>query len=847
MPLNDAPAISVRAKPLVEIGESFAAKIEQSHTVTPNRRIARAIEEAYGNCRLAHGERAWPRPDITTLSAYLLEASKSLFARQALTTRILSSAMQRTLFLSVAPPEIADPENWYGEILRAWKLHHHYRLSHDEAAHLETSNTLVFMQWAARAQALLSTESLVTEAELAGCLLTHLKAGAWQPRKPLITWGFGYAHQPTPAEAELLEQLSRMGRLTRSTTSTRPRVREVPRLVEFDQPEDELRTIALMARQCLERARAPVAIGIAFPRMGTRRAEIERQLSHVIYPEHAPGPDEGSLFDIAGGAPLDTFAVCRHALLFLRFLIGQLPAIEVESLRDSPFLNFRPAARLGARAKRKRPVAAWLDSFQKALRSASWPNNGRFDSAAFQRAQALGGLAADIASTSCFAPPASAEDVLRELARAAHERYHEVQRIGAPIRVLDIEDASEFRFTHLWVAGMRGAEWPAPSAANPFLPRSLQRSAGVPGVTPDSRLRHARRITERLTHSAPTVVFSYAQFDGDEHHGASALLPDAIRTAPEFFIDKRHHGLADYAYPHMAAEPTTLVASDDHQAPACSKSEREATAALVRDQSNCPFRGFARHRLAITEDSPASELPNAREIGSAVHLALELAYRDLPDQSTLMQHPDLHALAETASAQSINTIMPMIPARLRRGLIKQVSDIVKAWFREDLKRPAYVNLQTEREVAATLEGMSLRLKIDRIDQDEATGQWIITDYKTSPPVLTRLRANEQLHEPQLLLYAEALRETRGIEVLSLAFGAIGSPDKVAYHHCSSDDRLVTRQSDRDAHGEVLGTGGAEVRSILRGFACGIASVTPRARACDTCHVRPLCRIGQDCQ
>ncbi|MCY4277137.1 MAG: PD-(D/E)XK nuclease family protein [Gammaproteobacteria bacterium] len=845
MPDSEIPAVSVRAKPLVEMSASLAAKIEQSHTVTPNRRIARAIEEAYGDWQLARGARAWARPDVTTLSAYVRRASETLFVRHVSNARILSPVMQQALFLSVAPSEIADPENWYDDIARAWTLHHHYRLADDESAHLETSNTLVFRRWALRAQAILDAQSLITEAELANTLLAHLKAGTWHPAKPLIAWGFGDAHPLAPVEADLLTRLSRIKCLTRLSASKHTNPTETPRLVEFEQPEDELRTIALMARHCLERATEPVAIGIAFPQAGARRMEIERQLGHVLYPEHTPAPDHASLFDIAGGAPLDTFAVCRHALLFLRMLVGQTTSHEVESLLDSPFLDISKTVRLGASAKRKRPISAWLASFQKALQAVSWPTGRQFDSAAFQHAQALGALAADMASASQLAPQANAEAVLRKLERAARERYHEVQRTGAPIRVLDIEDACEFRFTHLWVAGMRGTDWPASSAANPFLPRSSQRAAGVPGVTPDSRLRLARRIVAKLTSCAPTLVFSYAQFDGDEHHGASALLPDTIRTTPEFFLETHHRGLAEYAHPYMAAEATALIATDDHEAPPCTDEEREGTAALVRDQSNCPFRAFARHRLGITEALRKAVLPSAREIGNAVHLALELAYRHLPDQSTLMQHPDRDALAKTVAAQSIDTIMPRLPARLRTGCVKHLAEIVSAWFDEDMKRPPYTNLQAETEVAVTIEHMALRLKIDRIDQDVATGQWLITDYKTSPPALTQLRSNAQLHEPQLLVYAEALRETRGDQVLSLAFGATGHAGEVGYSHCSTDARFTTRESGRNAAGDILRTSGTKVRAILRDFALGIARVTPRPHACDTCHLHPLCRIGQE--
>ena len=866
----------VRARALIEISEPLRAKIAQSQTLTPNRRIARALEESYGERQLAQGRRAWARPEISSLRAFVLHASERLLASTSPHVHILSPLMQRALFLSLAPARIPDPENWYRGIAEAWTLLHHYSLESDEASHLEASNTVVFREWAEAAQAALQERSLVTEAELTKLLLARIEHNQWRPDKPLIAWGFGDAHTPTPVQAKLMRHLQRLELLTRAASTPIRAAQKVPRLVEFEQPEDEFRAIALWARRCLEDAREPIAIGIAFPNVSPYRFQIERALTNLLYPQKASAPDDARLFDIAGGVPLDSLSVCGHALLFLRFLFVGVSAQDLERLIDSPFLDIaayisplhapgrswpkrvsmrdmaatnsseraRSLLALGKQARRRRPIAAWLSIFQKALETVAWPGSTHLDSLTFQHAAALGGLASELARASPFMAGRTAEEALRALERAAAGRRHEVQRTGAPIRVLDIEDASELQFTHLWVAAMRGADWPAADTANPFVPRQSQRLQGVPGVTPESRLRHARRMTAKLPACAQTLVFSYSQFDGDERHGASALLPDTIETAPDYFEGTHLRGLTAFSHPYMEDETSELVVGEE-RAPACGPDEREATAALVRDQSNCPFRAFAVHRLGITEASTASDLPDARTLGSAVHLALEIAYRELPDQTTLQAHEDPRGLARQAARESVEAFMPAMSRTLRAGQARLIAGIVSAWLQKDLERPAYAKLQTEVEVAVTLEGMALRLKIDRLDQDTASGQWVITDYKTSPPALTRLRASAGLHEPQLPLYAEALREARGIEVLSLAFGDTSNPEKAGYRHCSADSRLVSRPSERIAHAQAIDESTRLVRSLLADFRRGSADLAPRALACETCHLHAFCRIGAE--
>ena len=852
-PASESDFVRVRARPLVGMSETLAAEIEQSHTITPNRRIARAIEESYGDWQITRGINAWARPQVSTLKAFILRAGEARLARYSPEFRILSPAMQRALFLSVAPTQLSDPENWYNEIAQAWRLVHHFPIEQDQGAHLETSNTLLFRQWAEAAEMLLNQDRLVTEDEVAKQLLDGLKQHEWQPELPLVAWGFSDAHPPTPVEGDLMDTLMRMGLLTRAAATQPPNPPKTPRLVEFEQPEDELRSIALWARERLERAEAPIAIGIAFPDANQRRPQLERALTNLLYPEDPPAPDDARLFDLAGGTPLSAFAVCDHALVFLRWAITGASSEELGRLRDSPFLEMSNSALpLAKRRKRKRSISAWFDAFQKALQGVSWPGGAHLDSLTFQHASALGELASELAQASQFSPDCRAEAALDMLERAAHERRHEVQRTGAPIRVLDIKDASAFRFTHLWVAGMRGADWPSPGSANAFVPRQSQRDASVPGVTPESRLRLARRITAKLSDCAPDLVFSFATLEGDEHHGPSALLTDTILTAPEFFGGRAYRTRIDYSHPYMGdmsemedkgAQPARLVVIRDDRGPPCEDGEREATAAVVRDQSNCPFRAFALHRLGVTEHVPQSTLPDARALGSAVHLALDLAYRDLPDQAALHTHPDLARLAEASAKRAIESVMPTLPRSLRNGQTRLIASIAKAWFDEDAKRPAYAKLKTEFEVAAELEGMTLRLKIDRLDQDMATGRWVITDYKTSPPPLTQLSAHATLHEPQLPLYANALREAHGLEPLALSFGDISGPEKAGYRHCSGDARLVPRAAMRATHMQVLKESGAVVRGLVRDHAAGKAQVKPRALACERCHLGAFCRIG----
>ncbi len=861
---------------------SLVEALQGAHTLAPNRRYARVLEESYNDWQIGHRLTAWARPSISTLSRYLLREAEELLLHTAPHRCILTPAMQRAVFLGCAPQSLADAHNWYQEVARAWHLSHHYALHEDQPAHLETSNSLIFHEWANAFRALAEEQHYLTEAELPHLLSEAIEESCWQPDKPLLLWGFSQAHPLTPIEAGLVKQLEMRGIASEWPAPEPVQNTKTPRLVECEQPEDELRTIALWVRERLEAAQAPVSIGIAFPGLGPRRGQVERQLLNTLYPQGEVAPDEPRVFDIAGGLPLTSLSVCQSALLLLNFLYRYVEIDELERLLESPFLRLSPAfsahpdpnpeliealrrrlptriraqdveaasrgilsdaMRRHASARHKhRSLTAWLSEFQQALDAAEWPHSADMDSLVYQQAAQLGVLFTEIGLTSAHLGRLSASEAVRELERAAGERYHEVQRSGAPVRVLELDELTPLRFTHLWVAGMRHAAWPATSSPNPFLSRQSQRQVGVPDVTPESRLSRARFVTESLGSVAQELVFSYAQLEDDRQQGASALLPKALVTEARHFVAPARQSLLDLSHPYLASRPVRSETYVDDCAARCEPSECHGNSELVRNQSNCPFRAFAVHRLHVGRQETPSEVPDARALGESAHRALEIAYEALPTQASLREHPDHASLARESAELAVDHVFPDSPEYLKVRQIRSLAALVEAWFACDLERPAYTGMHTEQALEIELEGMQFNLRIDRFDQDEKTGKWIITDYKSTPPAVSSLRKYSALHEPQLSLYAEALRTSAGLEALSLAFGAIGDADSARYLHCSADDRFRKQKSERMRDALVIEQGGEFVRQLIRDFLNGEARVHPRMRACATCHLQSLCRI-----
>ena len=76
-------------------------------------------------------------------------------------------------------------------------------------------------------------------------------------------------------------------------------------------------------------------------------------------------------------------------------------------------------------------------------------------------------------------------------------------------------EASGLRFDHLWIMGLHDDALPAPPSPNPFLPVSLQREFQLPHSSAARELEFGGKLIDRLLASAPDVVVSYPETEGD--------------------------------------------------------------------------------------------------------------------------------------------------------------------------------------------------------------------------------------------------------------------------------------------------------------------------------------------
>lgn len=264
---------------------------------------------------------------------------------------------------------------------------------------------------------------------------------------------------------------------------------------------------------------------------------------------------------------------------------------------------------------------------------------------------------------------------------------------------------------------------------------------------------------------------------------------------------------------------------------------------LLEDQSQCPFRAFARHRLAVEPLGEFALAQSAAERGSLLHDALYTLWGGIGDHATLL---GLGAAGENrAVEQAVKAALEAVPGGRRRALGtaywelegQRLAGLLREWLAVERQRGEFAVVQREHQVNLHLGQLQIRLRIDRIDELPG-GSRMIIDYKSGRSAVADWQG-ERPARPQLPLYGLAAPE--GTAALAVAqvrpresrFVGLGSA-AVAPGVKPVEEWAALNAQWRES-----------LERLAAAFLAGDAAVDPLSGAsCRWCGLQPLCRVGQ---
>jgi ATP-dependent helicase/nuclease subunit B len=875
--------------------ERLAAKPAVT-VVTPNLRLAQELGQLYDSFQLGRGLAVWDAPDILPLETFFVRAYEdACCSGHVAQMPVLLTALQETALWQQA----IEASAWSEALLaltqaaasarEAWKKAHEWQIEGALASWPGSEDTRAFVEWSQAYARRTRDEGYVDAARLPGAVAQWLAQGAARKPPLLVAYAFDIV---TPQLSAFFSACRSLGI---EVVAAKPeRVEARPARIACKSAGEEIERAAQWARARLEAGAA--RIGIVVADLALRRSEVQRVFAGVMQPGYnLPGTAKKPLpFNLSLGLPLAGHPLVGTALAILE-IAGATSKREADfalasALVRSPFLAGADAemasrARLDARLREISPATLtlpgflaavamsgvacpmlsfrldalfeyarrnlagskspheWVRHFSALLDAAGFASGRMLDSEEFQTRAKFHEILAELAGLERIVPRLGYAAALARLRSLCAGTLFQPARFGkgseAPVQVLGILESAGLEFDHLWVSGLTDEAWPLDSRPNPFLPPSLQRKAGVPEASAETALELDRRITHGWLGAAPEVVVSHALRENDRDLAPSPLvaaLPLVEWVALGVAAVTSHRDL-------LFAARSLETAADGWAPPLVASAPRGGTRILA-DQSACPFRAFARHRLAAKSlDTPSPGLDAAAR-GQLLHALFAGLWGELKSQAGLesaIADGSLGAIVATAAGLAVAKVREDRPGGIDKQFAAlecaRLAKLARDWLEVERVRTPFEVVAREEKRTLGIGGLSLSGRIDRMDRLEAGGHAII-DYKTGR-ASPREWMDARPDDPQMPLYAISAPE----QVSAVTFAKIRTGE-MKFMGFSRDAAVIPKVKAAENWDGLFAGWRTALEELAHDFAHGDARVEPKRlpATCAYCDLQPLCRV-----
>jgi ATP-dependent helicase/nuclease subunit B len=316
-----------------------------------------------------------------------------------------------------------------------------------------------------------------------------------------------------------------------------------------------------------------------------------------------------------------------------------------------------------------------------------------------------------------------------------------------------------------------------PSATEPgvLISAGVRRDLGLATLADAHRAQAVEVAT--LLCSVPKATATWRVREGDEPRALSPWL-DRLRVMA---------ARAGWPDPVVEFEPMArTVPARPAQRPAPGAADRlpdRLSVGACQSLVDCPYQFYARHLLGLRRRELVSDLPDKRDLGTALHTILYRLHRDFDaDRLERMTDTQVRQALERIVREVFDAELRERPALIayRRRLLDLIPGYV-GWLRQRAAAGWRLqSVETAFRVPLRLDlfrTVELSGRIDRIDA-RGPDELELIDYKARSHKAVRSAARDPGEDIQLPLYALALPD-QAAQASYLSFERSGEPDRRA--------------------------------------------------------------------
>ena len=870
-------------------------------TLTVNARLARWLLLEHDEQKRKAGENAWQTPPILPLSSWLRNVWLASWPEKYLLSELQCEKIwEEIINQDSARLDLLHLQGVASQTSKAFSLLHEYRLPRDKKLYEQTDESKAFLKWIRQFESRLSSalapcmlmDAVRNSMQEGEILIPHsLRIRGFEEQSPQLKYFLNFLREkgtrvdflsPVPSP-EILAQ--RMEKLNDKNVNVE----------EYENRQGEAEACACWVRSIFQPGKR---IGIVVPELEKYRTLLKRELAAELVPETIFSLDEEDLpFNISLAPPLSQEPMIKLALNLLSVKTSNVPVSTFLSIIQSPFFGFafpptREISDLERNLRKKRVLSIPLDRFHSIcgsvpqvdqlveslkswtlnnsklmpekwakelsdfLKTTGWPgkvapgtDKQSVLSKRHQGFEAWKDCLNQLCSLNQILGPINRLEVLNHLTHITRSKPFQSKTPEHSIQVIGLLESSGMQFDYLWVMGCHHEALPAHPEPNPFIPYEIRNKYSIPRSNPQRELKFTEQSLTRLLMAAPDVHFSYPLHEGDMDLEMSPLLK-------RFPQDKKAPYLSNRIKDQVRAmnqlekftEPAFLQVTDSEKNQYGTQGISSGYA-LLKDQVDCPFRAFARHRLN-SQRTPVAEIDfDNLDRGNLIHKALELFWDKTRNRKNLSNLS--HGILEKRIEECVQEALKLCSQRttgqtqFNKLEIERNVRLIHDWLLNiERERPDFQVLHNEEDVSINLCGIKLSLRIDRIDEIPGKGLLLI-DYKTGREAKPAEWFAEKIRAPQLPLYATAQPP------VGLAYGhlTLGKPEfkgtadlplgKLKNYDFAKDTGCSTWK-------ELLSYWKNNLNRVADEFLQGNNQVLPvnKGEPCLHCEFNSLCRIQE---
>ncbi len=855
--------------------------------LTPTQRLSRHIRYQFATNQVSNGKQAWQTPDCLPWTAWCKRSFELLSFRTEDNRLLLSNFQQQWLW-----QEIIGHSKYKNQLLQisatakqavqAYQLTKEWCIPVFPKEIYLSEDAFAFKSWTDTYETQKLDNLWLDDASLADYIAIHINELKSSISK-IIFYDFD---QLTTQQLKFKQALLDAGvQVEEIDVANQNQIVGVSKQTD---KQAEIVAAACWAKQHLEKDKN-ATIGIIAPNLSAIRDKIEYGFASVLTPQKWLESNESTHkpYSISLGKPLASYALIHTALNLLSLGKRKVSVNTLGALLHSPFIN-GASEEAAARAKfdaalrrvgeqqlsfktlywiaeerckeyeqcdefirllksfeisflshaKKQTLRLWTTTFSEWLSAFGWPGERSLNSDEHQIITAWQSALTQLAGLDGLTHAVSYSTALFQLKKILSETRFQPETVETPIQISGMTGAAGMQFDYLWVLGMQDDNWPALMPANAFIPVPCQREFNIPTSNAEAQLQLAKQVTDKLLMSAKEVVLSYASQDGDRLCRPSPLIKSiAIKEiANEEYED----------YKNKIFESSNLETFTDINAPEIAIGQTaNGGSSLFKDQSGCPFKAFARHRLHAETLQQTDIGLSAAERGNLVHRALQYLWQRLKSSENLKYKTELelkeliHSVVLEAIKLQISQQPETFADRFTELEQKRLEQLLMQWLSIENERSDFKVIATEEWKTILFEDIELHLRVDRVDE-LLDGRCVIVDYKTGA-VTKNDWETDNPNDPQLPLYAV----TNGQQVAAIAFASLKRGKLGFVGQADSDDILPKVKADKElSWQEKLDHWEQILIKLANDFRQGKASVEPTRIACRYCDLHSLCRIHE---